>query len=260
MIQQLHSAKSMLRLLKYLAGVLLLIGGNVFSQGAPGQSGGLSVLSGKEAPFSTMYGAFERMYFAEGAATDTTRGEFYFLGEDQIYVRIHYPLNQILAIDGNETTVYYPDARRAFRLISENPAAMPIIPGLISAIRYENGMSDIGFELTNQAVNGDTIVTTWHHPEAREVGSYELGEVEDRLAYSLFENAESSIFTRTDFKDYTDIQHISFPTIIRSLLQTSQGLSREHIKLDKLDINLSVPQEIVGFEVPSSIRVERRRW
>lgn len=204
---------------------------------------------------------FERSFQQEPQPADTTSGELFFLGKDKMFIRIEKPLRQILLLDGNETTVYYPDQRRAFLLISRHPAIMPIVPGLMSALRYQQGMAEMGFELAHQEMQADTLVTAWRHPQIPETsGSYRLGEVDDRLVYSRFEGDDQNFLTLTRFDNYQKSGKMYFPSLLITTVVRDAVVSHERIVLNNLQTNAQVPAEVLNFAVPDDVEVERRRW
>ena len=70
-----------------------------------------------QSEISTLSGSFARTFEGE-VHLDSTCGEFYYLGSDKMLIDVHYPLHQSMMIEGNITTIYYPELEKAFRLES----------------------------------------------------------------------------------------------------------------------------------------------
>jgi len=210
--------------------------------------------------FTTLYGHFRRTFTA-ASLVDTTEGDFYYLGPQKMFIEVTYPLRQIMLIEGKVTTIFYPLERTAFRLESENPAILPLIPGLMAAIRPDFGLGDLGFTLYSQEMRGDTVVSSWSHPKARsKIGDYKIAEVKDRLAYTLYVSPDSSNRNRTNFSNYLALGGVSFPTRISSAAQSTAGKAFELVTLSGLKMNLEIPPAVANFQIPADVTVTKRKW
>jgi outer membrane lipoprotein-sorting protein len=210
--------------------------------------------------FSTLYGHFRRTFAGHNSA-DTTEGEFYYLGPGKMHVEVSYPLRQIMVIEANVTTLYYPLARTAFRLESDNPAILPLVPGLMAAIRPDYGLTELGFQLSGQKMRGDTVIAIWSHAKARKkIGNFTIAESKDRLAYTLYVSPDSLTRNKTNFSDYVEAGGIFFPTRIASVIQSPAGKAVETVVLSRLKVNLEIPPQIANFKIPEDVTVTKRKW
>jgi len=219
-----------------------------------------SLAKRSEDQFTTMYGRFLRI-FEQDEVSDTTNGEFYYLGPGSLFMEVSSPLHQIMIIDANLTTIYYPESRLAFVLESANPVVLPLVPGLMSAIRPDYGLADIGLELLGQEMRGDTLVALWSHPKARDkIGEFRVAEYQDRLIYTQYDSPKSKSKSRTSFSKYAEVNGIFFPTEIFSEVHGRSGSSMERIFLDSLKIDIEVPNRIMNFKIPDGVAVEKKKW
>ena len=210
--------------------------------------------------FSTLYGHFSRV-FSDGSTIDSTEGDFYYLGIQRMFIEVTYPLHQILTIEDKITTIYYPDHKKAFRLESVNPTILPLIPGIIAAIRPDYGLTDLGFKLLHQELRGDTLFIYWEHPELKDkLGTYKIAEIDDRLILSLYTSPDGKVKSKTTFSNHILLKGISFPQHIRSQIDSPTGSSYEEVILQKLSIDIKIPPEIRNFQIPDDVVVERRTW
>jgi outer membrane lipoprotein-sorting protein len=216
---------------------------------------------GTEAGISNLIGDFSKK-FVSSAGSDSIAGTFYYINSRKIFFEIQYPLHQIMVIEKNITEIYYPEDAKAFRLESANPVVFPLISGLLSAIRPDNGLSLIGFTLSDQVVRNDTFVTYWSYPKSpRPFGWFELAQYNNRLAYSTFHAPDSVSYTTTTFSRYTPPQKgVSLPLEINTIIALGGGFSRERVTLRDLRINSAIPERVANFTIPGHIKVVKKKW
>ncbi len=234
--------------------VILLPGLSLFAQGKKSQP-----LTG--VTVNSLTGDFTRVYEST-ETTDSVSGKFYYTSPNQIFFEINYPLHQIMRIVDNLTEIYYPESKVGFILESTNPVVLPLIPGLMSAIRPDYGLSVLGFKLEDQKMEGDTLLTFWVHSKFPEkVGRFTVAQAHDRLIYTFYEAPDSVSYTKTVFSDYIpSSEDIFFPGKIFTKIRGKTTLSYEKIFLNNLMVNAKIPDEIVHFRIPEDAKIERRKW
>lgn len=205
-----------------------------------------------------LYSQFVRAY-QESGRVDTLRGAFYYLGPNHVYFDVVAPLRQIMVIQDREMTIYYPDHNRGFIIEAKNPVTLPMVPGIMAAVRQDYGLTALGYEIEGQAVEGDTLVTTWRHPQGGDLlGSFRLARVDDRLAYAVYSPSEVGAAVKTVFEDYQSVGTLQVPTFIRTDNQSLRGTAWERLRLIDPTINPPIPDAVLHFQIPSDARVERR--
>ena len=206
-------------------------------------------------------GEFTRV-FKVSASSDSIHGKFFYFASNKIYFDIDYPLHQIMFIENKNTNIFYPESEKAFLFESTNPVALPLITGILAAIRPDNGLSVLGFKLNNQEMNNDTLVTFWiHSNEPDKFGTFKIGQYEDRLVYSNFHAQDSSQHTETLFKNHSMIQNdILVPLQINTKIFSQYGVAIEKIKLNNLNCSHDIPNKIKNFKIPDHIQVIKRKW
>lgn len=210
--------------------------------------------------FSTLYGRFSRTFERNNNA-ETIKGEFYYSASGRIMVEVSSPLHQIMIIEANITTIYYPESKKAFRLESANPVILPLVPGLMAAIRSDYGLAEIGFKLLNQQMHGDTVICLWSHPKERDkIGDFKIAQVNDRLAYTFHESPDSLNRSKTMFSNYIAVSGIFFPTDIFSEIHSLTGNSKERVTLSELKMDAEIPPHITNFRIPEDVIVEKKKW
>jgi len=210
---------------------------------------------------SNLSGSFTRTYSTQ-SQKDSVSGAFCFFDMKKTYLDIRYPLHQIMFIENNVLLIYYPESRKAFRLESASPVALPLIPGLLSAIRPDYGLSLIGFKVVDQKMRGDTLVTYWSNPAAADkLGRFELSQCGNRLLSSTYFSSDSKTCTRTLFGAYVAPRGgYSFPASIRTIVRTGETVSTENVYLRDLVINGAIPRDALEFKIPDDVKVIRKKW
>jgi hypothetical protein len=210
--------------------------------------------------FSTLYGQFSRSV-QENISSDSTRGEFYYLGGSNMFIEVHEPIHQIMTFTKKAMTLYYPESKKAFRFKSSNPMILPLVPGLKTAIRADYGLIEMGFKLADQEMHGDTLISYWFHPKMREnLGAFKIVEVNDRLAYTEYEIPSLSIRNITTFSDHLDVSGMIFPTTIVSDISNAESFVIEKVKLWDLQANLTIPDHILTFSIPKDVDIVEKKW
>lgn len=205
-----------------------------------------------------LHSQFVRAY-QESGRVDTLRGAFYYLGPNHVYFDIVAPLRQIMVIQDREMTIYYPEHNRGFIIEAKNPVTLPMVPGIMAAVRQDYGLTALGYEIDDQAVQGDTLVTTWRHPQGGDLlGAFRLGRVDDRLTYAIYSPSEVGAEVKTVFEDYRSVGTLQVPTFIRTDNRSLRGTAWERLRLISPTINPPVPDAVLHFQIPSDARVERR--
>lgn len=209
----------------------------------------------------SLTGDFSRTYKSK-AELDSIKGKFYYTSPNQIFFEITYPVHQIMRIVDKVTQIYYPESRKGFILESTNPVIIPLIPGLLSAIRPDYGLSILGFKLKDQQMKGDTLLTFWAHSKLPEkIGRFTVAQVNNRLKYTYYEAPDSVSYTKTFFSDYIPTnENIFFPGKINTKIYMKSTLAFEKIRLSNLKVNKGVPQEISHFKIPDEATIVKRKW
>lgn len=210
--------------------------------------------------FSTLYSNFERIV-ESSTNVDTVRGELYFISPGKIYIDVTFPLHQIMTIEGNITNIYYPELEKAFQLESKNPVLLPVVTGLMGAIRPDYGLTEFGFEIYKQKMYGDTLVTYWSHPKAEDkIGSFKLVQYNDLLIFALYESQDSFSQTKTSFSDYISVNGTLFPSLMVTDINSLQRNATEKLFLKDLKVNLTIPAHITSFKIPEHVTIEKKEW
>lgn len=213
-----------------------------------------------ETNFSSLSSSITQIIQSD-SEVDTVKGKFYFSAPNKIFLQIDYPLSQIMIIDGNITTIYYPKSEKAFELTSQNNVLLPVIPGLTGALKPDYGLSQFGFNITAQTFVSDTLVSTWHHPESgNKAGSFTLKHHDDLLQSALYQAHDGFTTIETKYKQYKSVDSFIFPAVMQTKNITLKTSRAETVLLDDFKVNSKFPEDILNFQVPEHVHIEKRKW
>ncbi|MFQ5571193.1 MAG: outer membrane lipoprotein carrier protein LolA [Rhodothermales bacterium] len=241
-----------------IAVVLLLVACCMVTGSARAQQ---SLLSSKAAigKQETLYGEFLRV-LVEGNRSDSLEGSFYYLGQGRIYFEIVHPLNQVLLVHHNVITIYYPDRHRGFILEGKSPAILPLVPAITAAIRPDYGLTNLGFQIYDQNVRGDTLFTFWHHPVGgEELGRFRLAKAGERLSYAVYEPPDTDGAIRTTFEEFKPIGSYIFPSKIRTENVNMAKKAQEILWLKNIRVNPDIPVRVSEFKIPDDAVIEKKK-
>lgn len=209
-----------------------------------------------------LYGAFTRVFY-EGAEPDTIAGEIYFQAPNHVYLRVHRPVDQIFLIDNEEfvTKIYYPKTKRGFLLTGKAPADLPIIPGLAAAIQPDYGLESLGFEIYDQTLSGDSLISYWSRLDGGDgSGTFRLVQVNDALHYVRFEAPTVQMTVHTKLEDHANLEGFHIPSQIATEEHSAALSTREVINLSNLEADPSVPHDLRHFQFPEDADVTEKSW
>jgi len=167
-----------------------------------------------------------------------------------------------MILKGNETVIYYPDEFLAFRIISQNPASMPFFQAFIQVVKEDYGLSDFGYIFKNFKKEGNILVSYWDPPKnlSKLLGKFILKHEDNKLMYIEVESPSGEILSKTYFKNHISFGATSFPLEISIIKNIRLSSTLEIVIYKNPQFNLPIPQEIIDFKIPSSVKVKEMRW
>lgn len=211
-------------------------------------------------PFSSIQGEFTKISERNEVA-DTITSSFYFVDKPYMYILTRAPHYQIMVIDKNLTTIYYPKRQLAYRLKSENTPLLPAVNFLIIFFNAEEGLTNLGFQLEKQDIIGDTLISTWKLPNSKKpIGKFQLIQVDDKLIEVTYTSPDTSVINLIDYKDFSTIDNLTFPMTIISETILPNEYSMETYRFKNIKIDLPIPEEYLNFSLPEKIKVVEKEW
>jgi hypothetical protein len=196
-----------------------------------------------------IHAEFERIVEEKGKREKAT-GELYYISPIQMFVRVRSPINQILYLQENLLTVYYPDDRRAFKLRSKGLFQTSFPSGLVN-LGMESFLSRAGYK--RKEVRGEGS-------EKREMWKGKLGDVEirrrGRVLTLLDVKMKGGGRITIRYDDYVEVGDMKVPKRIYKREEVRGRKVEEVIRHSKVEFLDRIPPEVEGFRIPPGIKVE----
>lgn len=261
-----------LRRLFACAGVLVSLACPFFcrAQEDPAQQRDLMRRISENAP--AVHASFTRV-FENPVRRDSVAGDFFFFQPKTIYLGIEHPVRQIMVVDNekNITKMYYPKKKRAFILRGSRPAELPIVSGVLAAIKPDYGLSGMGFEIYDQEAASDTLLTYWRRSEKERkkrgngegpAQEFVLAHHGSRLTRAVLTLPSTDGTATTRFSDHvreSEGTH-AIPTVIETKTVNTAGQAVEKIIFRNLEVDPTIPPSVENFKIPNDATVERKEW
>ncbi|NUM80176.1 hypothetical protein HUU42_05165 [bacterium] len=138
---------------------------------------------------------------------------------------------------------------------------MPLVTALIAATLPDYGLVALSFEIKDQEMNGDTLITFWSSSKFfSNLGQFKIAHVGERLVYSQYEDDNLHVKTKTTFDRYEKTAGIYFPTYMATELWLAEKFSFEKLSIRSMSVNQQLPSEVLFFQVPPNAIIEKKDW
>lgn len=237
-----------------------------------GEQQGFLRSASKKAP--AVQASFSRV-FENPTRRDSVAGEFFFFQPRTLYLEIEHPVHQIMVIDNEEnvTKVYYPEKKRGFFLEGSRPAKFPVMSGVLAAIQPDYGLSEMGFEIYDQEIASDTLLTYWRRSQdgssssesrsgsgSRGGQTFVLARKGSRLTRAVLTLPSTDGTATTHFSEHVRRSGHVLPTVIETETVNVAGKAVERLAFSDLTVDPEIPLRIKNFTFPDEATVERKRW
>lgn len=208
-------------------------------------------------PFSTsaqiIHAGFERVV-KEMGKSESVEGELYFLSPVRIFVKVRSPVKQILYLQRDILTIYYPEEKKGFRMRSKNFFQVPFASSLAN-IRIESVLSQAGYKKTKEKKRGNEVMEVWKPGKKGITGEIRLRRSKGVLRTLEVELKGVGKFI-TSYEDYVEVGNREVPRRIHVVSEVKGRRSEEEIRFSMLKVLERIPPEIEGFRIPSGVKVE----
>jgi len=209
----------------------------------------------------TMSLKFERKII-QNKSTEIVRGISYYKAPQRLFIEVQYPLKQIMIVDKDILTIYYPVDNKAFRIKSKGPIPMPFIQAILSAMKDDYGLSEVGYNLTKTEKKGNTLYTYWDPPKEhkKQMGRFILGIDNGLLNYSEALNPKGKTVVKSFYQKHIEFNGKHFPLEARSEIIEGSKRTEEYVTYSDVKFNVPLPQEVSSFRIPDSVPIKEIEW
>ena len=204
---------------------------------------------------------FERKV-VEGSSTDIVKGIAYYQAPQKMFIQVQEPVNQIMLVNGGTMLIYYPVERKAIRIKAKGPIPMPFIQTVLSVMKEDYGLTEMGYTLWKHEIKGETLYTYWKPSDdlKEHFGLFTLGTINGMLVYTETKSPKGKDSAKSFYKKHIDLAGKSFPLEIRSEIVNGSRRSETFVSYDDVKLNVSLPDEVTKFRVPDSVSIEEIEW
>lgn len=219
-----------------------------------------SLAFGSQAP-DTLSLKFERKVI-QSDSTEVVEGLAYYQAPNKVFIQVQKPIRQIMIIDGGVMVIYYPVEKKAFRIKAKGPIPMPFIQTILSVMKDDYGLTEMGYTFAEHERKGDTLYTYWNPPRKlkKHLGKFVLGTANGLLVSAEARDPKGKIVAKSFYKKHTKLGEKYFPLEVRSEIYADSNRTEEHVTYSDVKLNVSLPDEVTGFKLPDSIDVKEVEW
>ncbi len=209
-------------------------------------------------PFSSLSVGFERKV-KEGEEVDCSSGLIYFTG-DKTIARVLSPHHQWMVVEGRSLVIYYPERKLAFRIKSRTAVNLPFFSAFLSSLREDFGLKDSKFEKVKEYLKDGLRVAVWK--PSRTISPYlskvEISFRQGKMVRVEVFSGQGELISLTEFSDYREVEGLNFPMRIR--IERPLKKKVEEILFRDLQLNPSLPAEVVNFRLGEDVEVREVEW
>jgi hypothetical protein len=204
---------------------------------------------------------FRRDYFAKDRM-ETTEGTLFYESPGRVTLLVKEPILQWMVLEGTDIAIYYPNERRAFRIGGKGAMTLPFFELFLSVTRDSYGLPDLGYTMVHHEVRGDTLYSRWDPPKrgAKVLGQFVLGIEENRLVYAEVMRTDGTTLTRTRCRNHVQHGATHFPLEIISKTDVDADSTIERVQFFNPEFDVTLPEEVSDFEIPSDVMIEQIKW
>lgn len=204
---------------------------------------------------------FERKV-VQNDSTETAKGIAYYQAPQKVFIDVQDPVSQIMLVNGEVMLIYYPVEKKAFRIKAKGAIPMPFIQGILSVMKDDYGLTEMGYTLTKHEKKGDTLYTYWDPPEKlkENMGKFILGTANGILVYAEARKSKGKATAKSFYSKHIELAGKQFPLEVRSEIVDGNSRMEESVSYSDVKLNISLPDRVTGFKLPDSVPVEEVEW
>lgn len=201
-------------------------------------------------PFFNLKVNFERRVFLKDKI-EITKGYIYYF-EGRKFVEVNFPLHQIMLLEKNLLTIYYPERKKAFEIISPAGSSLPFFDMFL--IPSKRGFfKELGF--VEQEKRNDYVRYSAPSGMNSVIDEVELFFDRKGRLKRLIEKMKRKVRMKAEFSGFVEFMGFSYPTKI-----IIDGEKRESVSFSGLKFNLELPDMVKNFRLPPDTEIRRIKF
>ena len=204
---------------------------------------------------------FERKV-VQGDYVEIIKGIAYYQAPHKVFIKVEDPIKQIMIVDDDVMTIYYPVEKKAFRIKARGPISMPFVQTILSVTREDYGLSEMGYTLGKHEKKGDTLYTYWNPPRKlkKHVGEFILGTSDGLLIYAEARGPKGKTAAKSFYRKHKELGGRHFPLEVRSEIYSGANLTEEYVSYTNVKFHITIPDEVSSFKIPHSTPIKEVEW
>ncbi len=215
------------------------------------------------AEIKTIQVKFKRELYEKKFHKEITKGIIYWEKGRNIYLEVNYPVNQQMLLQGNSLIIYYPNQKKAFKIIAKAPFVLPFFQQFVGVVEEDYGLSKLKYKLINHKVTNDILYTYWKPPKilSKYAGDFILGHKKNKLVYAETKSHATKKVTKIYYSNHIKYKDIFFPLKIKTVQYLNKKeVFKEILIYRKPIFNKPLPRKVRNFKIPSNIKIKVVRW
>lgn len=205
---------------------------------------------------------FTREY-SEDKTKEIIKGKIYYRAPSKTVIKVENPIYQWMILEDKEMIIYYPDDKKAFRIINSwNPFSMPFFQAFIGVVKEDYGLTELGYTLANYETNDNSLISHWNPPKnlSKFLGEFILEFKDNKIIRAELRNAKGKTLSKSLYKNHILYGATYFPLEISIIKYLKSGSTFEKIIYRNPQFNSSLPLEVVDFKIPADVKVKKVKW
>ncbi len=204
---------------------------------------------------------FKKIVREDKKEIDNVEGIMYFIGGENILIKVTKPINQIILINNFTNTFYYPDEKNAVMIIYSKPVVSRTKMQFDLFGKEDMGFSDIGYKIEKSYKSNDILISIWTPPEKfkKQLGKVELGMKKNKIVLNKTYSPDGKLISIAEFDNFYYINKINIPGKIKTTIFDKKVKEEEVTYIDP-KINIELPAEIKNFKLPENTKIKETEW
>lgn len=193
---------------------------------------------------------------------EIVKGIAYYQTPGRVFIEVLDPVKQIMLINGDVMHIYYPIEKKAFRIKAQGPIPMPFVQSILSAMKDDYGLTELGYTLDKHEKKDKTLYTYWKPPDKlkKHLGIFVLGTIDGVLVYAEARKPKEKAVAKSFYSKHIELAGKQFPLEVRSEIVEGKSHTEEFVSYSDVKVNISLPEEVTNFKIPDSIPVKEVQW
>ncbi len=194
----------------------------------------------------------------DGNENETVNGILFLkdsIDEKGVYFYVTRPVNQILTYNEIETTIYYPEEKKAFIIIENKPVKLNTMD-----VTKKIDLRQLDFILSKIKKEKDSITEKW---VPKNIAGFPIKEIEKvtdkkgRIKKLEIKDKKEKIIWQVKYDNYFKIKEKDIPFIVETYSSFDNNFFQERIVLSKPVVNPQMPDIIKKFEIPRDAVIKK---